>query len=39
MKTILAAVALTGIAALTAAPAEARTIELGLSMLTQNASY
>ena len=39
MRTIQAAVTLTGSAALAAAAAAAKTIKNGLSMLTQNAPY
>ena len=39
MKTMLAVAALAGGVALAAAPAQARTIKIGLSMLTQDAPY
>ncbi len=39
MKTILAAVTFTGIALASAASADAKTIKIGISMLTQNAPY
>ena len=39
MRTILAAAALTGVAALATVPAQAKTITIGLSMLTQDAPY